>query len=525
MRALYRASFELTSDHPPAQLANEVARDCYRWALDTLAKREITHSFAAPVEAATVELQKLEQNYELESLNASSGDSIAWGLRFAHPDSEDPDVRWIVETTIYSPDGTLCQFSCSIFLARSGESYSPVRRHSSRPRIVRDVLTKYSGKGGFPLSATAFGCPLSDVEFFAGYLQDPKRTHPVLFISPAEAGSGSSLKADTLADYLAGVAYVVAAENNDVTWKLAEIIPNQLNCYGGAARLYWPGFHVSDSPFDHPLWPPRKLSLFRPNSTTVLGQTVLDMVSNVAVFNLHRNFLTWDRLQEISRRIAIAQAKAAGRGDEMLVLFEEENWSLTNRVGQLENQLNELAGEAKKQRSLAENYRVALEDRKLASPEIAHSLPAVTVMEAIENAKREHSEKLAFSFNSKSDHKDSAFLAPDEVERAFNWLATTYYESKTGRRSCPDLDKNLSETITGWHYSGHQKDATVKASEAWYRCPWDGAPGKKLWIREHLRAGTSRRPEETIRIAFAWDPKTELVVIGFIGQHQENTKT
>jgi len=525
MRALYRASFELTSDHPPKQLADEIASDCYRWVLETLEKRGIGHGYTPPAGAATIELQKFDQEYELEALNASAADSIAWGLRFAHPDSDDPAVRWIVETTVFSPDGKLSQFSCSIFLARTGDRFSPVRRHSSRPRIVRDLLGKYSGKGGFPLSVTPFGCPLADVEFFAEYLQDPKRTHPVLFISPGEAGAVGELKAELIADHLAGVAYVVVAENADVTWKLGAIIPNQLNCYGGAARLYWPGFHVSDSPFDHPLWPPRKLNLFRPSSTKGLGQTVLDMVSNVAVFNLHKNFLTWDRLQEISRRFAIADAKAAGRSDEMIVLFEEENRSLTNRVGQLENQLNDLAGEVNRQRTLAETYRIALEDRKETPSELPHSLPASSIIEAIDNAKKAHPEKLAFSLNSKSEHKDSAFLAPDEVERAFNWLATTYYDSKTGRRSCPGLDKSLSETINGWHYSGHQKQSTVKANEAWYRCAWDSAPGKKLWILEHLKVGSSRRPEETIRIAFAWDEKTTRVVVGFIGQHQENTRS
>ena len=44
-------------------------------------------------------------------------------------------------------------------------------------------------------------------------------------------------------------------------------------------------------------------------------------------------------------------------------------------------------------------------------------------------------------------------------------------------------------------------------------------------IREHIGRGPSTRPEETIRIAFAWDKDQKKVVIGYIGQHQKNTKS
>jgi hypothetical protein len=127
--------------------------------------------------------------------------------------------------------------------------------------------------------------------------------------------------------------------------------------------------------------------------------------------------------------------------------------------------------------------------------------------------------------NSKSDRDESVYDAPEDVFRAFEWLATVYFDSKAGKTQCPDLDKSLAEAIPGWHYSPHQKEATMKAHKEWYQCPWSGAPNGKLWIPEHLKGGAARshRPEETIRIAFAWEPKACKVVVGFIGQHQENT--
>lgn len=89
------------------------------------------------------------------------------------------------------------------------------------------------------------------------------------------------------------------------------------------------------------------------------------------------------------------------------------------------------------------------------------------------------------------------------------------------------MDKNLREAITGWHYSAHQNDSTVRSHRAkeWYQCPWAGSPTGKLEIHEHIKCGRSRDAEETIRIAFSWEPKVQKVVIGFIGQHQRNAHT
>jgi hypothetical protein len=44
-------------------------------------------------------------------------------------------------------------------------------------------------------------------------------------------------------------------------------------------------------------------------------------------------------------------------------------------------------------------------------------------------------------------------------------------------------------------------------------------------VREHIGTGKSKRPEETIRIAFKWLESEEKVLIGYIGQHQRTTTT
>ena len=462
MKPIYRASFRLTTDIPPTELANAVAADAFRWALIDPRRKGLQPAGPIPTKAETLKRRSLGEGYEVEALSASSGDDIAWGLRFSNLD-EDPTVKWITDVSVHSPDGDGCQFSCSVFLARDGEATAPMRRHTSRPRIVRDILKKFSGKAGFPLHASPVSFGASNAELFANFLQSPQRTHPVLFLSPPPVGYTSPFKPQNIADFLAGVAHVVITDDPDATWRLADFIPNQLNCYAGAVRLYWPGFKPSDSPISHPLWSPQRLGMLGPSPTARLGQRVLDIVSNVAVFNLHERFLTWERLHDIARQQALEKAKQSRNDKEMLALYEEENKSLMDRLRSRDLEVEQLADELRRQRSLVDTYLYALEHRELVPAEEKTVLPATSVAEAIENAEREHSERLAFALNSKSD-KRSPFETPEEIERAFNWLATTYYDAKTDRKPCPDLAKSIAESIDGWHYSEHQKMATMKAN-------------------------------------------------------------
>ncbi|HRJ07149.1 MAG TPA: hypothetical protein PK490_03580 [Prosthecobacter sp.] len=245
--------------------------------------------------------------------------------------------------------------------------------------------------------------------------------------------------------------------------------------------------------------------------------------------------VTWDQLLELERRKAIAEAKeqakteaeVSGKTNAWAKMLEEDNQEQSEKIRLLESQLASQAEETERQRSLAENYRFALEQRKKGHVENDQTtpsqyLPPDTVAQAVENAERDHHEKLVFSWNNKGKPADCPYRFPDEVERAFNWLATTYWLARTGKHPCADLDKSVRELIPGWSFSGGQKKHSVGKHESWYQCTWNR---KDYWIGEHLGCGTSKRPEETIRIAFAWDDEQKKIVIGFIGQHQRNSNT
>jgi hypothetical protein len=59
----------------------------------------------------------------------------------------------------------------------------------------------------------------------------------------------------------------------------------------------------------------------------------------------------------------------------------------------------------------------------------------------------------------------------------------------------------------------------------WYRIDHAYKNGVRAFATTHIGAGKSRKPEETIRIGYDWDPDRKLAVIGYIGQHQKNRLT
>jgi hypothetical protein len=519
MKTIYRTSFTIQEERPLKDTFDRVAAACHQWVFDP--QRGLVTPPALEIKkASTLERTELAGSTFLEAHSVAALGISAWGLRFTHPEKNDPSLLWTSELGLLARKGTQPCFSCSVGISRRGTTLAPIRQRASRPRIVPSIVRQFNCVGAYRLMASAIGIQPDnkDISTFLGVLQAKSRTHPIVFISAKNEDHQPTVNGGPIADKLAGLAHVVVATSAQVSWLLREKLPNWLLAYDGAVRLYWPGFHTADSQFDHPLWTSDKiLSYSDPGKD--LAQVLLDAISAMAVFNLHDGILTWDRIQSLARAQAIEEAKLAGKNEELLSLFEEDNRSLNGQIELLKNQLALQAEELKKHRTLAETYLSALQTRKKKPTESTEVMPAASVQDAIEHALEHHAERLVFSFNAKSEHDGCPFEQPEEVERAFNWLASTYWCARTGSTPCNDLDKTVREAIPGWSYSGGQKKGGVGKYEDWYKCHWNG---QEIWIGEHLRCGTSTDPTETIRIAFAWDKAVRKVIIGFIGQHQRN---
>ena len=105
---------------------------------------------------------------------------------------------------------------------------------------------------------------------------------------------------------------------------------------------------------------------------------------------------------------------------------------------------------------------------------------------------------------------------------ALAWLATQYHRLRTNPGASPDFDKLVKEACPGWSYRPDQAEVTKDQFAQWYTTTVDG---KTYELYSHVGKGNSFDPQNTIRIAFAWDDELRKVIVGYIGLHQRTRRS
>lgn len=203
------------------------------------------------------------------------------------------------------------------------------------------------------------------------------------------------------------------------------------------------------------------------------------------------------------------------------------NASLEAENSSLRQDLHEIRGELKTSQDVVRLWRIAYEKaskrmgQSAKPPSKDEFLPIEDVRTAVALAKEKYSGELIFQPNSKSEIEDNPYEKPTNVLAALEWLATTFYRSKMGEVRITDLNKSIKK-VCGWSYTGRQSRNTMKKYEPWYTTSFEG---KTYWLKRHVGTGSNKDSRYTIRIAFEWDKARQVVVIGYIGQHQQTDAT
>jgi hypothetical protein len=516
MRTVYRTHFELDANNGVRPSLDAVRSKVISWA----SSRPGVSMSNPDLLVNDLQSTGVGEGRFVEARSCEGAFGAAWGLRLTMPDVE-PEVVWVSEITLHQQADGKIWFACASQVGRQGQTLSPVVRFANRPSIVTDVLTLFPGKGMLPLTGKPLSCgPGDEVMLLIGLLALRTRHLPVVFVSRTNKGT---VLTDTkkLADQLAGLAYVIEATTPDVSDRMGRDLPERLNCFDGGVRIYWPGFDESSYPFHHPLWIKARILELNQRHPARLGNEILNRIASVTTFTAPPSFIPWSKLIDWQRSQAIEQAKASNKPDAMLALLEEENFSFSAQVRQLKDELELKSQEAAKYKSLADAFLAAIKSKE--SIPIAEVLESSvdSVAEALNIAEEEHADHLAFCWNSKSENDSSPFDDPHSVLRALRWLATTYHDSRTGKKECADRGISIREAVPGWSYEPHQSKLTMnhRKFRAWYHSTHDG---REFPLPEHLKCSSTKDARHSIRIAFNWDEKTKKVVLGYIGQHQQN---
>lgn len=82
----------------------------------------------------------------------------------------------------------------------------------------------------------------------------PQRQRPIVAVTTSPATGRYWIEPSLLEATLGEWAELVAFETGDATWELADALPERLDVYGGAMRVWWPDLRRDSDPYDHKLY-------------------------------------------------------------------------------------------------------------------------------------------------------------------------------------------------------------------------------------------------------------------------------
>lgn len=85
-------------------------------------------------------------------------------------------------------------------------------------------------------------------------LLSPTRDRPIVVVTTQRDTDRCWIEPEALARDLGDLAAVVVIPTGEPTWALSDALPPRLEVYGGALRIYWPGFARDSEPQDHRLF-------------------------------------------------------------------------------------------------------------------------------------------------------------------------------------------------------------------------------------------------------------------------------
>ena len=534
MKPLYRTAFQLERVGDPLNAVHEIAQVCLDWVflLKGAPRKDVMRPAALGKHAQDFPLTAVGNGRQVETRYWKEPHERFWALRLTHPDAKDAGIEWCVELTLQcTREGV--KFTCAQSIRRQDLKAGSLLRPASQPRVIPQLIERYGARVGDLFQLNGEPMPLTADGFKGKLLLDlllyPHRYPFVVVISPGRKGL-PLVDAKLWARKLSPLAFVFVAENEDATRAFEAVLgSNRLACWGGAVRVYRPGFTLADDPFKHYYFLPpeieRKLGQL---GEVGFADMMVARLTKEACLQGQADFLFWSALVEKVGHLRIQGLQQINHEDsELAKLYAAENEELRGsleeaqlQISRLQDEVNILQGwkeEAQRaHRAIREGVRPAQALRGL--PEVD------TLAEAIDVAKKELGARLIFALNSKSE-PDSPFGQPTDVLTAFRWLAGPFWESKAMSKPMGIPEDSLKKVLPNWSYAGNQTVTTLGRYEEWYKVDYALPGGKKAYAEQHLKFGVGADPANMIRIGFLWDDGKKLWVIGYLGPHQRNTKS
>ena len=404
------------------------------------------------------------------------------------------------------------------------------------PPIINKLLEHATPfVGGQPVCDEVFRIDKLGVKDLEELLTDAARTLPVVVFSPNVEGQPLADPDDALNE-LYGLAHIAELTHRDATFALTSLVGNSWSCFNGAARIYWPGLNLDETPYRHPLFFPDKYAgdaggeslireLFRRVARAGVGrfaESPLLREAHAAV-EKSQNADADARLAELSAGAAQAvelQAALAEAAEERGKLTEERDFArlqaeeaerryaeehgLWATVGQ---ELSDARSRAAVHAARAARYR----DRLVRGFKRAR--------DAVDLASEEFPETLMFLPDAVQAAADSPYQHAAKLYTLFEAL-----DEAARMRQSGGLGGELFEFFRahGFEYKPHISNTTTGKFGNEYKFNYKG---QKLLFSNHVTLGSGHDVRHCLSVHWHWDEADLRFVVGWCGKHLTNTMT
>lgn len=186
-------------------------------------------------------------------VHLQSGSSDLWAIRADDPDKNVAERVWTTEVVVGLLPDQPTKFSARL-LVSTPEAELQIEPHT--PGFIQQVAkTCHLMSGSRRLSAEPLVFETeADGEDLIELLLDPGRQLPTFVLTLADDGAGKApwIDTDALSRALLGIGHVALA-HPEPTWRMTREFGKLRSVFGGAARVYLPGFTEDADPYGHRL--------------------------------------------------------------------------------------------------------------------------------------------------------------------------------------------------------------------------------------------------------------------------------
>lgn len=323
---------------------------------------------------------------------------------------------------------------------------------------------------------------------------------------------------ESLARALTGLAFVVAILPT-TSWELTQRFDKRRSVFGGAVRVYMPGFDDDSDAYSHPLLLADSLNTV---DKAALGERrIREMVSQFSLraVRLGEHVIPFSRLRSLTLEAKQEVLTAEGAADEDQLATSNE------RIASLEVELRE----AKEIESLAiEESAMAEERARLAEAQSSNA--AARVQQLLEQIKERGIDpdegvqlprswgdfvdwcdeqligRVVLTSAAKRGCKKASFSDVERAARSLLWLATDC-RSRFMEGGGSLRDETIEPGVLNAHCGSDAFDSS-----------WMSGRVKIDW---HVKTGgNSRAPENCLRIYYGWDDQTQQIVVADMPAHR-----